>query len=157
MLRLPATTISLTMTEVNDFERRRRFKNYLAKEDANAELPIRLARPPPQNSQASEHCGLEHTRQAVTPKPFKIAELSEDFKLLSCAPRRPPKASESAGNDNADESSVSQSQTSNSPTEPHVTTDVNMPIALPPPFSLERRVVSDVQSLPSVRPLVMPQ
>ncbi|KAK5635259.1 hypothetical protein RRF57_010971 [Xylaria bambusicola] len=154
MLRLPPTTLSLTITEVKEFERRRRFKKYLAKDDAFGQLPHRLrSEAPVQDGFESEKSAPEQRRQAMIPKPSKtmLTEHSEDRKLLSCSPRRPPKNGDSIGSVNPTESSSSQSQASHYSVGPHLTEDVFLPISLPPPFSLERRVVSDVQSLPSVR------
>ncbi|KAI0422353.1 hypothetical protein F5X98DRAFT_149921 [Xylaria grammica] len=151
MLRLPPTTISLTITEVKEFERRRRFKNYLAKGDAFGQLPIRpKAQPTAQNSRESECCGREPTDQIVTPRPSKRAEYDEDFKLLSYPPRRPPRDREPVVGGNLNDSSSPHNQASNSSVRLRLVEDASLPIALPPPFSLERRVVSDVQSLPSM-------
>ncbi|KAJ8126936.1 hypothetical protein O1611_g6699 [Lasiodiplodia mahajangana] len=145
------------MTEVKEFERRRRFKNYLAKEDALGQLPIRpKVQPIPQNSQESEHCGPEQTHRIVTPKSSKTAEPSESIKPLSRPPRRPPRIAGSVGSLIPNETSSSQSQASTSSAGLYLAEDVSLPIVLPPPFSLERRVVSDAQSLPSVRLRRMP-
>ncbi|KAI0485800.1 hypothetical protein F4859DRAFT_396351 [Xylaria cf. heliscus] len=150
MLRLPPTTISLTITEVKEFERRRRFKNYLAKEHAFGQLPLRpKTSSPTRNSQGLEHCEPEQTCHVIVPNPSKTTETHEGLKLLSYLPRRPLKTRESIGSVNPSDSRSSQSQASNALTGLDSVLDISRPIALPPPFSLERRVVSDVQSLPS--------
>ncbi|KAI0973152.1 hypothetical protein F4678DRAFT_460007 [Xylaria arbuscula] len=140
------------MTEVKEYDRRRRFKNYLAKEDAFGQLPVRLKlQHGVQNSHESEQCALEQTRRVITPKSSKMAERREKgVKLLSSPPRRLPRSRESVESANPNESCSSRSQASNFSGGLHLAEDTSLPLPLPPPFSLERRVVSDVQSLPSM-------
>ncbi|KAI1178240.1 hypothetical protein F4777DRAFT_576297 [Nemania sp. FL0916] len=151
MLRLPPTAISLTITEVKDYERRHRFKKYLTNDDIFGQLAFRPKVQSKQKNKEPEHCGLEHKHEMVTTRSSKPMESSEDQKLLTYPPRRLPKSMDSANSGVPDGSSSSQTQTTNQSVGLQSTEDAGWQIALPPPFSLERRVVSDIQTLPSGR------
>lgn len=152
MIRLPPTTLSLTMTEVKEFERHFRFKKYLAKEDALGQLGHR-----PRSNVATVRTDFERahsdTNQPISeinsqdPSPTNI---QESPRLLACLPLRQSKtAAGSARSSSHGMQSSSQSGTSSSSNRPHPPGWGNLPIPLPPPFSREKRTVSDAQSLPS--------
>ncbi|KAI1213693.1 uncharacterized protein F4807DRAFT_196512 [Annulohypoxylon truncatum] len=152
MLRLSPTTLSLTITEVKDFERHLRFKKYLAKEDTFGKLPIRTKKDDTaaQKSTGSEGGDVGRPSSEVLPQDSSITEVKDSPKLLSCPPRRPPKS----GGDSTKSGSLglahsSPSGTPSSLNTPQPTGWGNLPMTLPPPFSTEKRTVSDAQSLPS--------
>ncbi|KAI1780241.1 hypothetical protein F4818DRAFT_395064 [Hypoxylon cercidicola] len=151
MIRLPPTTLSLTMTEVKEFERHFRFKKYLAKEDALGRLPFR-----PKSRVAAVRKSYESalgdanqpTSEAVS-KESSPAYIQESPRLLACPPRRLPKSgADSVGSNSQGMPSSSRSGTSSS-SNVHPPGWGNLPIPLPPPFSKDKRSVSDAQSLPS--------
>ncbi|CAJ2511053.1 Uu.00g066780.m01.CDS01 [Anthostomella pinea] len=160
MLRLQSTTLSLTMTEVKEFERHRRFRNYLAK-DATFELPIRPGPPAPDAQKAPESEPRGDSKQSEhetdSKQHSRTNSQESPTKLLANPPRRPPKSSgSSASNSNTQgPSSSSQSKDSNSSTLSQRPAGFGLPMrrALPPPFSTETRRVSDEHSLPSTRSL----
>ncbi|OTA65303.1 hypothetical protein K449DRAFT_265868 [Hypoxylon sp. EC38] len=153
MLRLSSTTLSLTMTEVKEFERHLRFKKYLAKDDTLGKLPIRTK----QNvttAEKSTESEYNHTNQPpsnVISKDTSFTDIKESPGLLSCPPRRPPKpVGGSAESGSQDVSFFSPSGTPSSLGMSQPTGWGNLPMTLPPPFSREKRSISDAQTLPAV-------
>ncbi|KAI0602296.1 hypothetical protein F4775DRAFT_233897 [Biscogniauxia sp. FL1348] len=71
---------------------------------------------------------------------------------MACAPRRPPMQSNLNAINSQDISSPSHSAVTSSPASAMSGQSgwLSLPVALPPPFSTEKRVVSDANSLPSV-------
>ncbi|KAI2468428.1 hypothetical protein F4781DRAFT_432403 [Annulohypoxylon bovei var. microspora] len=161
MLRLSPTTLSLTITEVKDFERHLRFKKYLAKEDTFGQLPIRTKKDSnaAQKSIESERGDVDQPSSEVVSKDSSTTEVKESPRLLSCPPRRPPKS----GGTSAKSGSLSLAQSSPSGTPSSLNTPShppswgNLPMTLPPPFSSEKRTVSDAQSLPSTHQSIQAQ
>ncbi|KAI1451488.1 hypothetical protein F4805DRAFT_95389 [Annulohypoxylon moriforme] len=163
MLRLPPTTLSLTITEVKDFERHLRFKKYLAKDDTFGQLAIRTKKDSTatQKSTESERDDADQANSETTPKDpkdYSINEVEESPRLLSYPPRRPPKS----GGGSAESGSLNLAHTSPSGTPSSLNTPQptgwgNLPMTLPPPFSREKRNVSDAQSLPSTHQSIQGQ
>ncbi|KAI2777178.1 hypothetical protein F4815DRAFT_482218 [Daldinia loculata] len=155
MLRLTPTTLSLTIAEVKEFERHLRFKKYLAKEDTLGNLPIRTKKTiPVAKSSETEYNVLNQPTPELISKRSSTTSVKESPKLLSCPPR-PPKPggdsveSSSQGIPSSSQRSSSQSGTPSSSNLSHPVGWGNLPTTLPPPFSKEKRSVSDAQSLPS--------
>ncbi|KAI0884512.1 uncharacterized protein GGS22DRAFT_200308 [Annulohypoxylon maeteangense] len=152
MLRLSPTTLSLTVTEVKDFERHLRFKKYLAKEDTFGQLVIRPKKDDnaAQKSTESERGHVDQTNSETAPNDSSVTDVKESSRLLSYPPRRPPKSGDvSAKSGSLSLAHSSPSRTPSSLNTPQPTGWGNLPMTLPPPFSKEKRTVSDAQSLPS--------
>ncbi|KAI1474136.1 hypothetical protein F4774DRAFT_401673 [Daldinia eschscholtzii] len=150
MLRLPPTTLSLTMSEVKEFERHLRFKKYLAK-DSLGKLPIRTKRAVlVAESFESEYDDVNQSTPEPAPKGSSDTPVKEKSKLPACPPQRPLKLSgDSIESSSQGIPSSSQSGTPSSSTLSHPMGWGNLPATLPPPFSKEKRSMSDAQSLPS--------
>ncbi|KAI2615152.1 hypothetical protein GGR54DRAFT_642650 [Hypoxylon sp. NC1633] len=140
------------MAEVKEFERHLRFKKYLAKEDALSQLPIRTKKDvlAAEKSRESERSNANESTSGINvvkespitggkdiPSPRHLAYLLQ---------RSQTSRGDSAGSSSQGVPNSSQSGTSGSP---RPTGWGNLPMTLPPPFSSEKRSVSDAQSLPS--------
>ncbi|KAI0025842.1 hypothetical protein F4780DRAFT_774693 [Xylariomycetidae sp. FL0641] len=151
MLRLPPTTISLTITEVKEFERHSRFKKYLAKEDALGNLPTRTRIEANATRSDLEQCQAKQTNQETLPKPKQEIAERKSPKLLAYPPRRPPKVDEGS-NESSRQAALpsSPSVASTSSTIPQYTDEATAPTIFPPLLTSDVHSASDEASFPSV-------
>jgi hypothetical protein len=151
MMRLPTTTICLTMGEIKEFERHRRFRNYLAKEGAKSRSSSQVPLATSIGGWSMEDASLEPllADEVIKDQDKTVAE-EETILGLSCLrPRLSSKDVRPEDISSHGSSSPTQSLKSSSGSytpaawAPHQT-------PLPPPFSQGVRIVSDRHSLPSV-------
>ncbi|KAI1341656.1 hypothetical protein F5Y15DRAFT_413586 [Xylariaceae sp. FL0016] len=153
MLRLAPTTLSLSITEVKEFEHRRRFRKYLDKDDDRfRHFALR-----PKNQSLSQEEGHQPDEQRrrkshkeTTHGTPRMTATTKSPKLLSVPPRRPPKPEDFNHDTSPYESSSSRSGSPTSSVSSGQPAPVALPPPLPPPFSSETRLVSNTSTLPSV-------
>ncbi|OTB04584.1 hypothetical protein M426DRAFT_11473 [Hypoxylon sp. CI-4A] len=135
------------MTEVKDVERHLRFKKYLAKDDVFSPLPIRTKKTPSKQQSIESGCG-----DVTQPTPEIISKHPSNINIVE-SPKPSVRPSKPGGNSTEstprDVACSSQSATPSSLNGTHPIGWGNLPMTLPPPFSREKRTVSDALSLPS--------
>ncbi|KAH8677726.1 hypothetical protein BX600DRAFT_450580 [Xylariales sp. PMI_506] len=158
MLRYSTTTISLTMEELHEFERHRRFMRYLAMEDARSQAKTvnkgstahEVA--PSDALDAKSDPVLQKFNNIFSPSSSGILQALEDPqtpKLLSIRPRRPPEQNKPDAICSQEKPSASQSSLKYSKVQSHWS-PAYLPLpTLPLPFSQGIRKVSHEHCLPS--------
>jgi hypothetical protein len=156
MLRYPATTLSLTMTEVKQYNRRRRFKQYHEMGEARGPKPPRpvfaasgppLATEPAGRNEESRECKIEGSEDTI----MIPDDMSTPKYLLASRPRRPPKSNELERSNPSTPTALDGSHSSEADSiHEHGEPSASYATRLPPPFSESIRLVSDEHSMPSV-------
>ncbi|ETS79177.1 hypothetical protein PFICI_09030 [Pestalotiopsis fici W106-1] len=162
MLRYPATTISLTIAEVKEYERGRRTNDHLAQasEIQHEVLPKHSIRPAICSSpeQIREIGRRHHSDRSKREKPIATSSVANDLSqqcVLAHRQRMPTRDDESG-----ELEAQSLYSSASTPQRAALAADVPdrslnvaqmLSMRLPPPFSMGNRVVSDEHATPSMR------